>query len=141
MLWYKNKAVIKDKEVEYLNSKITSEEINNIRMDLGLLFELKKDMDYQFSEDKKWIQGPVVTVPENVGDRDLLVLLTRVNFIDDMVLNEMESGITHPYLAGELGYIKGGDVINFYYNLNQYPKMMYEKVDTEPDLLAKLQNL
>jgi len=128
-------------ELKYLNYEITDEEINNTRFDLGTVFEVAKDKTYDFSENNMFIKGPVKNIDINTIDKKLLVLLTKIDLFENIELKEKESGITHPYFVQEIGNIEAGDKISFSFNVNQYPKMVCEKVKEEQDVFKALENL
>ena len=100
---------ITDKEIEYLNGSLSEEEIHNVRVSIGTVFELSQTTDYNTTEDGNALVCASVTIPECACEKNELVLSTRLQLFGPIHLEEKESGITQPLLARDIDRLAASD--------------------------------
>jgi len=112
----------------WFNIKKTQAVIN--RIVLGDVFVLDKNVreNYDFSDyDKNLINLKKIEVPKKLGRIKDLILLTTINIFDDITLKEEDNtGLTKIYFDQNVGFLKGGEKLEFKYQLGSYPKIITE---------------
>lgn len=130
---------ITEMEVAHLEGTLSAEEIQKTRIDMGTVFELSKDISYEYTEDKSALVCSKVTVPEAARESTEMVLSTHIQLFGPICLKERESGITQPFFARNIEIPEVGDEIQFLFNLVGFPELKYYKLDTGDDVFSRLE--
>ena len=110
-----------NKEALYVQNKITKEEINRIRMDIGPVFEITMDSEHVLTEDGLFFKGPKIRIPENAHEKNVLVLLTHIQLNKDIQREEKETGISFPYFVENINKFTPGEIIEFLFRIKDNP--------------------
>ena len=129
---------ILEKELAFLDGRLDAQEVADVRVDMGPVFELNKGTSYDTTEDGSELICATTTVPEIPDDYDELVLSTRLQLFGSIALEEKESGITHPFLLRTVETPVTGDKLQFRFRLTDFPELLCEKI-IEEDIFAKLE--
>lgn len=82
--------------------------------------DLAKKLEAGLSEDQRLPVGSVETPPD-ATENFYLTLLTTIRVFGSFVLSEYESLLTFPIVMHDLGKIRGGMKIEFYYQMGRKP--------------------
>ena len=91
-----------------------------IELTLETCRDLAKKLGCDLSEDQR-IPVRSVETPPDATDTFYLTLLTTIRVFGSFVLSEYESLLTYPIVMHDLGKIRGGMKIEFYYQLGRKP--------------------
>jgi hypothetical protein len=81
---------------------------------------LSKNPGVNLSEDR-WLSASSVETPPDATENFYLTLLTTITVFGQFKLGEYESLLTYPIVMHDLGKIRGGMKIEFYYQLGAKP--------------------
>jgi hypothetical protein len=105
-------------------SSLESRPGNKVRINLGQILELTAE-DLHSLSDEFCLPTVVLGVPKVVDKSLGLMLLTKVKVFESVVLDEYESGITHPFILQDFSWAKSGAGIEFVYSLGAEPGFSY----------------
>ncbi len=131
---------VTEKEVQYMQRQIDRETIETIRVDMGTVFELTKNGLFEFSGDGNNLFCAIKKVPDIPEQNTELVLTTQIQLFGDIFLEELESGITHPWLYRDVETLYPGDMVQFQFRLTGVPGLNCQKIFTE-DIFSELDNI
>ena len=93
---------------------------NKSRIKLGPILELAAEEPHAFSNED-CLPAVMLEIPEAVSKDLRLMLLTTVKVFESVVLEEYESGITHPVILHDFGWTKAGRKLEFVYSFGAEP--------------------
>ncbi|MGF1737885.1 hypothetical protein [Photobacterium satsumensis] len=121
-------------EIIGCNQRVELGEI--LRLNTQTLIDLK---DYVVDQSTSLIECEEIVIPPEtvIPEQPLIIICTQIKVFDEEILNEYDSGITHPLpdmqvcinytpidaKPGDL-MVKSGDELKFYYRLNGLPGFM-----------------
>ncbi len=98
------------------------------RVLLGEVFILNKDVHKNYLinlEESKTFFLKSITVPAKLGKMKDLILLTDIYLYEDIILTENdETGLTKLYFDKDVPQLRGGEKLNFNYEISSFPKIV-----------------
>ena len=128
-----------EREVAYLEGRLSHAEIRKTRIDMGTIFELSRDAALEYTEDGTGLVCGTVTIPDGADEKNELVLSTQLRLFGPVCLEEKESGITHPFFARDIEALAAGDKVQFIFNLVGFPELTYKKQNNVEDVFSRLE--
>ncbi|HEX6718569.1 MAG TPA: hypothetical protein VF088_15790 [Pyrinomonadaceae bacterium] len=102
------------------------------RIKLGNVFELTAEKAIEVITSGNLSAG-TIDLPKKIAEPQKLMLATTITVFDGIVIDEYESGLTHPSWFHDFSGAKGGDRIEFTYRFENSPGFKWQiRTNVEP---------
>jgi hypothetical protein len=83
------------------------------------------------NDNKRWhaegfLPASAINLPDEISEGSRLMLSTTITVFEKIMLDEYESGLTHPFWLHDFTGAKGGDRIEFQYCLKSDPGFKWQ---------------